>query len=303
MIDESTPAFITGGTGFVGTHFRDFLSERNIPVTLLVREDQPVTITDNETVQRGDVTDPESFSVVDHEVVIHLAAQTSVDTAISEPRETWKVNAEGTLNVLESARNNNVERILFTSTASIYGPPEYLPIDETHPPNPAEPYGASKLAGDGLARSYASAYDLDIVVARVFNAFGPGQSPHNVVSTIISQALEGGKIELGNLSPSRDFIFIADVIRALFTILEDGESGTAYNVGRGEAVSIREIAEMVIENVEPELEIVSTSDRQRSDDVEIPKHIAEVSRLRKLGWRPKFELKKGLQMTYSANKR
>lgn len=294
-LNSDTAVFLTGGTGFIGSHLRESLFHQEIPVTLLIRDGTSIESKTNEEVQRGDVTLPESFSLIDQDVVIHLAAQTSIEDAVSRPRRTWNINANGTLNILEASRKADVDSFLFASTASIYGPPNQLPIDESHPMNPAEPYGSSKSAGDTLTRSYGSTYGLDTVVARIFNAFGPGQPKHNVLSTIIGQAKTDDKIELGNLSPSRDFIYIDDVVSGLLTILEEGESSTAYNIARGDSRTIGEIANIVKNTMDENHNIISTAEKQRDEGIEIPEHVADISRIRKLGWEPKYDIEEGIR--------
>lgn len=293
----SDPVFLTGGTGFLGTHFRETLADDGVAVTLLVRPGTSVSPRDTESVVRGDVTDPETLSIDGHASVVHLTARTNVGGAIESPRATWTVDATGTLNVLEAARRADVDRFVYASTSSVYGKPEYLPIDEDHPVNPREPYGASKLAGDRLAYSYYHTYDLPVVVGRVFNTFGPGQPDHNVVPAIVSQALVGEVIELGNLSPSRDFLYVADTVRALRTLSTEGDPGEVYNVGSGEDVSIGELADRVVELLGGDREVVSTADRQRDSGVEIPRHVADATKLRDLGWRPDYSLDDGLSET------
>jgi len=289
-----SPVYLTGGTGFLGSHFREILAESGVEVTLLVRPGTSVAPHATESVERGDITDPETLSVAGHETVIHLAAQTSVGGAIDSPRATWTTDATGTLNVLEAARRAEVDRLLYASTSSVYGKPAYLPIDEGHPLNPREPYGASKLAGDRLAYSYYQAYDLPVVVGRLFNTFGPGQPEHNVVPAIVSQAVAGERVELGNLSPSRDFLYVGDTARALRTLATEAESGEVYNVGSGEDVSIGELADRVIEQLGGGIEVASTTNRQRDSGVEIPRHVADASKLRELGWTRDYPLNKGL---------
>jgi UDP-glucose 4-epimerase len=291
------PVYLTGGTGFLGSHLREILAESDVEVTLLVRPGTSVTPRTTESIVRGDVTDPETLSVAGHETVAHLAARTSIGGAIESPRKTWTTDATGTLNVLEAVRRADIDRFLYASTSSVYGKPTYLPVDEEHPVNPREPYGASKLASDRLAYSYYHTYDLPVVVGRVFNTFGPGQPEHNVVPAIISQALNGGKIELGNLSPSRDFLYVADTVRALRTLVIEGKPGEVYNVGSGEDVSIRELADRVVELLGGGIEVVSTTERQRDGGVEIPRHVADASRLRNLGWTRNYPLDEGLRET------
>jgi len=297
MTDFTEPVYLTGGTGFLGAHLRRILAEDDVEVTLLVRPGTLVAPRETESVVRGDVTDPETVSIDGHSACIHLAARTSVGGAIEAPRDTWDVDATGTLNVLEAARRADIDRFLYASTSSVYGKPTYLPIDESHPTNPREPYGASKIAGDRLVYSYYHTYGLPVVVGRLFNTFGPGQPSHNVVPAIVSQGLEDDEIELGNLSPSRDFLYVADTVRALRTLLTEGDAGDVYNVGSGEDVSIGDLAERVVSLLGGDIEVVSTADRRRDSGVEIPRHVADASKLRDLGWTPDYSLDDGLSET------
>jgi nucleoside-diphosphate-sugar epimerase len=299
-LDSETTVYLTGGTGYLGRHLRSALADRETDMTLLAREETTVEPYENERVSRGDLTDADTLDVTGHDVVVHLAAQTSIETSIEAPAQTWEVNADGTCNLLEATRNADTERFFYTSTASVYGSPESLPTTEAHPTNPREPYGAGKLAGEALARSYGTAYDLSTLVVRPFNTFGPGQPRHNVVPTMVTQALDGETIQLGNLSPSRDFIYVADVVSAFLTVLEDGAAGGVYNVGRGDYVSIGELARMVAELVDHDIDIVSETSKQRSGDVEIPRTVADISRLQSLGWAPEFDIKSGLEATIEA---
>lgn len=296
----ATPLLLTGGTGFLGSHLRERLSAAGHDVELLVRPDSSVDRRENETVRRGDLT--EEVDVGDARTVVHLAAQTGVGEAIERPVATWDVNATGTVRLLEAARRGSVDRFVFASTASVYGPPEYLPIDESHPLGAVEPYGASKLGADRMVRAYGKTYDLDAVTLRVFNTFGPGQPEHNVVPTILEQALEGDRIELGNLSPSRDFSYIGDVVDAFETVLRDETVSGVYNVGSGRETTIQELAESVVSLVDGTPEIVSKSERQRDDDVEIPRHVADASKLRSLGWEPEHDVNEGLRKTIEAQR-
>jgi len=288
---------LTGGTGFLGTHLRDRFAASEVPVTLLVRPGSSVTRRDNETVVRGDVTTLDGLSLDGVDLACHLAAQTDIETAIDDPVRTWEVNATGTLRLLEAVRESDVDRLLLASTASVYGPPEYLPVDETHPMNPAEPYGASKLAADRLAHAYGQSYGLDVVVARLFNLYGPGQPRYNVVGHIIEQALDGDIVELGNLSPSRDFLYVTDAVDALLTVVSEGTRGEAYNVGSGTDTQIGTLAENICQLVDKEVEVVSRAERQRDDDVEIERHVADTTALRSLGWEPSVSMREGLLTT------
>lgn len=293
--------FLTGATGFVGTYIRQELADRGVEVTLLVHDESNVETRDNESIVRGDLRHLDDVTI-SADSVLHLAARTDVRGSIAEPTPTWEVNADGTLNLLELCRSVDVDRFCYVSTASVYGPPVELPVDEEHPLDPAEPYGASKLAGDRLTGSYDSAYDISTVVVRPFNLFGPSQPDYNVVPTIVKQALDGPRVELGNLSPERDFTYVEDAASGILTVLEEGASGGVYNLGRGEAVSIGSLAEMITDRVDPNVPVVSVEERRRDEDVEIPKHIADASKLEGLGWKPSVGLKEGLDETIRAER-
>lgn len=290
---------MTGGSGFIGTHLRSELADQEKDVVILVRNQENIELFPNEKAIVGDITEPETINIHDCNKVIHLAAQTSTEFSIDHPSQTWRVNADGTLNILEEARKENVDRFLYASTASVYGNPQYLPIDESHPCNPNEPYGASKLAGDALSRSYARSYEMDVVVTRIFNTFGLGQPSYNVVPTIVAQAKEDDVIELGNLSPSRDFIYIKDVIDGMMTVLQNGASGSAYNIAQGESISIGDLAKEVCSIVPGDHEIETSTDRKRSADIEILDHIADISSINELGWEPNYSLSQGLKEAIS----
>jgi len=285
--------FLTGGSGFVGTHVRQELAERGVDVTLLLRSESNVERYENESIVRGDLIHLDDISIA-ADSVLHLAARTNIEESIAEPRGTWEVNADGTLNLLELSRSEDVDRFCYVSTASVYGPPVNLPVDEGHILDPAEPYGASKLAGDRLAGSYNSAYNISTVIVRPFNLFGPRQPEYNVIPTIVKQALNTDRVELGNLSPERDFTFIDDAVSGILTVLEKGAGGEAYNLGQGEAVSIGTLVKMITERMNRDISVVSVEERQRDEGVEIPKHVADPSKLKALDWEPRIGLRPGL---------
>lgn len=293
--------FLTGGSGFVGTHIRQELAERDVDVTLFLRNGSAVESYENESIVQGDLMHLDNISIA-ADSVLHLAARTNIEESIAEPTGTWEVNANGTLNLLELCRAENVERFCYVSTASVYGPPVYLPVDERHTLNPAEPYGASKLAGDRLAGSYNSAYGISTVIVRPFNLFGPRQPEYNVIPTIVKQTLNSDRVELGNLSPERDFTYVNDAVSGILTVLEEGAGGEAYNLGRGEAVSIGTLAELITERVDRDISVVSVEERQRDEGVEIPKHVANPSKLKSLGWVPKIGLRTGLKQMILAHR-
>ncbi|MDD5615504.1 MAG: GDP-mannose 4,6-dehydratase [Candidatus Methanoperedens sp.] len=296
---QNKKVLLTGATGFVGPYLVKELLERKARIKVL-RMDTARNFTvpqDAITMVSGNITDPGSLQNImkDIEIVFHLAAISNVNYAIAHPRETFETNATGTLNLLEEARKNKVEQFVYISSSHVYGVPQYLPMDEKHPIHPHEPYAASKAAAEMLVNIYGINYGLKTTIIRPFNMYGPGQSGDFIIPSIISQALKKDMIELGNLSPTRDLLFITDAIKGMFTIAEHGDG--IYNLGSGNETSIKEVVETVINIIDPAKKYVSIESRKRSNAVDIPRMCADVSKLKKLGWSPVVDLKEGLLKT------
>lgn len=296
---QNKKVLLTGATGFVGPYLVKELLERKARIKVL-RMDTARNFTvpqDAITMVSGNITDPGSLQNImkDIEIVFHLAAISNVNYAIAHPRETFETNATGTLNLLEEARKNKVEQFVYISSSHVYGVPQYLPMDEKHPIHPHEPYAASKAAAEMLVNIYGINYGLKTTIIRPFNMYGPGQSGDFIIPSIISQALKKDMIELGNLSPTRDLLFITDAIKGMFTIAEHGDG--IYNLGSGNETSMKEVVETVINIIDPAKKYVSIESRKRSNAVDIPRMCADVSKLKKLGWSPVVDLKEGLLKT------
>lgn len=289
------PIYLTGGTGYLGRHLRKRFAEEAWSVTLLLRPGRSADTYPNETIVRGDITDRQTLALDDYRSVVHLAAFTDVETAINDPLRAWRVNADGTANVLEVARNAGVDRFLYASTSRVYGRPAYLPIDESHPTNPLDPYGSSKLAGDRHALAYDTTYGSQVVIARPFNSFGPGQARSNVAAVVLDQVRTADEVRLRTLSPSRDFLYVADIVSGLERILTRGEPGEVYNVGRGEAIPVGKFAELAVEASGRDLPVVAEDSDRRSKSISIPRSVADSTKLRGLGWEPKYSNEEGLR--------
>lgn len=300
---------VTGAGGFIGSHLTERLVELGASVRALVRytssgnwgwlDHSPRK--DDIDVVLGDVQD--FFSVRkamhDREVVFHLAALIGIPYSYHAPQSYVHTNVEGTLNVLQAARELKTERIVCTSTSEVYGTAQYVPIDESHPLQGQSPYSASKIAADKLAESYFCSFDVPVAVVRPFNTYGPRQSARAVVPTIITQALAGGQIRLGSLSPTRDFTFVSDTVAGFVSTAANQQSvGQVMNFGNGAEISIADLASAIGRLLGKELTLVAEDDRVRPENSEVERLCADATKARTLlGWKPQVSLEDGLRQT------
>ena len=288
--------FVTGATGFLGSHLVERLARRGAVISVLARgqPDRLAQELPRLNVVRGDLS--HAFSIGDASTVFHLAAQSHVGHALDDPRQTFETNTAGTIAVLEAVRRSpSVERFVFVSTAHVYGTPEYVPVDEAHPVHALEPYAASKLAAEAFISAYSSAYGIPTATARLFNAYGPRQHPDFVVPSIIRQALAGDSLTLGNLTPTRDFTYVDDVVEALLRL---GNAGNGiYNVASGIEVSIEAVVTEVGRILGKRITVASQRARRRSAATEIDRMWADISHIKALGWQPRVSLSDGLTRT------
>jgi UDP-glucose 4-epimerase len=293
-MSELEKVFITGATGFLGSHLVDCLTKRGATISVLVR-DHPERITrDGLCVVKGDLRYP--FIISDASTVFHLAAISHVGRALENPRQTFETNTAGTLTVLEAIRqSSSVEKLVFVSSAHVYGTPLYIPIDEGHPVRAQEPYAASKLAAEAFVSAYSSAYGIPIAIARLFNTYGPRQHPDFVVPSIIRRALSQEALTLGNLTPTRDFTYVDDIVGAFLHLAESGEG--IYNVASGVEISIEALVARVAEILGKPLTVSSQRTQRRSATVEIERMCADITRIKALGWKPRVSLIDGLTNT------
>ena len=286
---------VTGGTGFIGGHLARTLAP-HADVTVLDRDTSGDAVPGNATAVEVDVRDADAVAAatIGVDVVFHQAGMVSVPASVDDPVESHATNATGTLNVLEAAREADAA-VVVASSAAVYGRPEYTPIDEGHPLDPTSPYGLDKLAADHYVRLYADLYGLDAVALRYFNVYGPGQTGGDyagVIDIFRDQASRDADITVeGDGTQTRDFVHVDDVVRANLRAATADASGRSYNVGTGEAVTIRRLAERVRDALDADSDIVHT-DPVAGD---IDESVADVSRARtELGYEPTVELGEGL---------
>jgi GDP-4-dehydro-6-deoxy-D-mannose reductase len=288
--------FATGWSGFVGTTLEAFLDEAR------ARERFAALIP-----QRApDVTDEEALvrylSENRPDYVIHLAAQSFVPEAFENPRATFEVNFCGTLNLLQALKSTGFAgRFLFIGSGDMYGlvAPAALPIVETEPLKPRNPYAVSKVAAEALCYQWSQSEGLEIVMARPFNHLGPGQSARFVISDFAKQIVEiklGRReplIRTGDIDVSRDFTDVRDVVRAYLLLLEKGESGDAYNVCSAKEQSIRTLLESMLDIADVKVEITQDHERMRPSEQKRVRGDNEKLRL-ETGWRPEIAIQDSL---------
>jgi NAD dependent epimerase/dehydratase len=302
---------VTGAAGFIGSHLTEALVRAGATVRAFVRYNSRndygwLEVADGELLAeteifRGDLANPEAVrnATRDRDVVLHLGALIPIPYSYRHPREFVTANVEGTLNVLEGCRDAEVARIVHTSTSEVYGTALTVPMDESHPLQAQSPYAASKVGADKLALSYHQSFDTPVVVARPFNTFGPRQTARAIIPTIISQALTRDAVELGDLTPTRDFTFVADTVRGLMRCAEEsGVEGEEFNLGTGTEFSVGAIAEKILSTVGRELPIVESSSRRRPPNSEVDRLVADCGKAeRLLGWRAAVDFGEGLERT------
>ena len=195
---------------------------------------------------------------------------------------------------------NGVKRVIHTSTSEVYGSAQYVPIDEKHPLQPQSPYSASKIAADAMAMSFFNAFNLPLTIARPFNTYGPRQSARAVIPTIISQIANGKKqIKLGDLSPTRDFNYVADTCRGFLALARcDQANGETVNIGSNFEISVGETLNLIRELMNSDVEFITDEQRIRPEKSEVFRLWCDNSKIRDLtGFEPQYSIREGLKAT------
>jgi dTDP-glucose 4,6-dehydratase len=308
---QGRKVLVTGAGGFIGSHLAELLAREGADVRAFVRytsrgdygwlEQALPDAAEAIEVFRGDLANPEAVrsALRGREVVFHLGALIPIPYSYRHPREFVAANVEGTLNVLEAAREEEPRRIVHTSTSEVYGTAQHIPIDEEHPLHPQSPYAATKVGADQVALSYQRSFGTPVVVTRPFNTYGPRQSARAVIPTIVSQALSRDVVELGATSPTRDFLYVEDTATGIAACADaDDAEGEVINLGTGAEISIRDLAERIIELVGRDVTLALDEERLRPPESEVERLVADTAKARRLlGWEPAVKLDEGLQRT------
>jgi UDP-glucose 4-epimerase len=303
---------VTGGAGFIGGHLAASFVHAGHDVVVLDNLD-PFYDTDikrctidvarnaadngggSYELIEGDVRDGDLVAdlVADAQFVFHQAAQAGVRTSVQHPRRVDDINVEGTLNVLDAARNSPVERVVFASSSSVYGKPAYLPYDEEHPTTPVSPYGVSKLAAESYVRVYGDLYDIPTVALRYFTVYGPRMRPNMAISNFVSRCMnDEPPVVYGDGSQTRDFTYIDDIVRANAQLLEtDAADGEVMNIGSTDNVDIRTLAEVIRDDIAPDLAI-EHGERQAGDAEHTHADVSKAGDV--LGYEPTEDIRSGV---------
>ncbi len=306
----SKKVLVTGADGFIGSHLTEMLVAKGYQVKALSQYNsfnnwgwlEDVSCKHDIEVLNGDVRDPYYCKHITKnvDIVYHLAALIAIPYSYVAPDSYVDTNIKGTLNICQGARDNDVERVIHTSTSEVYGTAQYVPIDEKHPMQPQSPYSATKIAADAMAMSFLNAFNLPVTIARPFNTYGPRQSARAVIPTIITQIANGmRRIKLGDVSPTRDFNYVEDTCRGFIALAESDEAiGRTVNIGSNSEISIRDTLNLIKELMGSDVEFVTEEQRLRPEKSEVFRLWCDNSLIERLtGFKPQVGIREGLKRT------
>lgn len=304
-----TKVLVTGADGFIGSHLTEALLSAGYQVRALSYYNsfndwgwlEGINNPDLEVVS-GDIRDPDFCRHITRgcSLVFHLAALIAIPYSYVAPDSYVDTNIRGTLNMLQAARDCNVERIVVTSTSEVYGTALYVPIDENHPRQPQSPYSATKIGADALAKSFYNAFELPVVIARPFNTYGPRQSARAIIPTIITQIAAGHReIKVGDLTPTRDFNFVTDTAAGFIALATaPGIEGREINIATGREVTMEETLHTIARLMGADIKWVTDPERIRPSKSEVRRLLGDNKLITSLtDWRPRVSLEEGLSKT------
>lgn len=303
---------VTGADGFIGSHLVELLVEKGFKVRAFTFYNSFNTwgwldtlskdIMESVEIFAGDIRDPNGVrkAMQGCQAIFHLAALIAIPFSYHSPDAYVDTNVKGTLNVLQAARDLETERVLVTSTSEVYGTAQYVPIDERHPFQGQSPYSATKIGADRLAESFYRSFELPVTIVRPFNTYGPRQSARAVIPTIITQLLAGKtEIKLGSVTPTRDFNFVKDTANGFYEIFcAEKTVGEEINIASQKEISIGQLAEEIICQINPAAQIICDEERLRPEKSEVNRLLGSNEKIRQLTeWVPQYTLARGLTET------
>lgn len=305
-----TTILVTGADGFIGSHLTEMLAKQGHQIKALSQYNsfnhwgwlEEVDCLDQIEVLSGDVRDPHYCKHITKgiDVIYHLAALIAIPYSYVAPDSYVDTNIKGTLNICQAALDNQVQRVIHTSTSEVYGTAQYVPIDEHHPMQPQSPYSASKIAADAMAMSFYNAFGLPLTIARPFNTYGPRQSARAVIPTIITQIADGKKqIQLGDVSPTRDFNYVEDTCRGFIALAESEKTvGETVNIGSNSEISVGDTLNIIKNIMHSDVEFVVDDQRLRPEKSEVNRLCCDNKKIKALtGFESMINITEGLQRT------
>ncbi len=303
---------VTGADGFIGSHLTEHLIDCGYNVTAMVLYNSfgyngwlenlaPEKLSQIKIVS-GDVRDYHSVlqATRNADIIFHLAALIAIPYSYTAPDSYVDTNIKGTLNIVQAAREHKTSRVIVTSTSEVYGTAKYVPIDEVHPLQGQSPYSASKIGADKIAESFYRSFQLPLTIVRPFNTYGPRQSARAIIPTIISQLLNNEtEIKIGNITPTRDFVFVKDTATGFEKIANANDAiGEEINIATQQEISIGNLAQMLITKINPEAKIITDEQRLRPNNSEVERLLGSTVKLLKItGWQPTTKLETGIEQT------
>ncbi|HPY96055.1 MAG TPA: NAD-dependent 4,6-dehydratase LegB [Candidatus Cloacimonadota bacterium] len=300
---------VTGADGFIGSHLTELLLDKSYHVRALSYYNsfnywgwlEGINHSNLEVVS-GDIRDPFFCNKIckDIDIVFHLAALIAIPYSYHAPDSYVDTNVKGTLNICQAALDNKVKKVVSTSTSEVYGTAQYVPIDEKHLLQAQSPYSASKIGADAIAYSFYNSFGLPLVIARPFNTYGPRQSARALIPSVIIQILSGKKvIELGDLSPTRDFNYVKDIANGFLELaLTEKSVGETVNIGSSHEISIYDTVQKICKIMGSSVEIKTDKQRLRPQNSEVFRLCCDNSKIKEMtGYTPAYTLDMGLKKT------
>ena len=303
---------VTGADGFIGSHLVEELIKKGYKVKAFCYYNSfnswgwldsfSKELLNQIEIFTGDIRDPNGVrtAMKGCDMVFHLAALIAIPYSYHSPDSYVDTNIKGTLNIIQAAKDLNIERVLVTSTSEIYGTAQYVPIDEKHPKQPQSPYSASKIGADCMADSFFRSFDMPITIVRPFNTYGPRQSARAIIPTIITQLLNGfEEIKLGDLSPTRDLLYVKDTVKGFIEIAKSKSLiGHECNIATNSEISMQKMANTLIELINPNAKIIIDKERLRPSKSEVFRLFGDNTKIiEHTNWKVEHTLKQGLQET------
>ena len=312
MLAIHNKILVTGADGFIGSHLVEKLIDEGYQVKAFVYynsfnswgwlDSLPQNKLDQLEIFSGDIRDPNGVrtAMKDCKLVFHLAALIAIPYSYHSPDSYIDTNIKGTLNIIQAAKDLDIDRVLVTSTSEIYGTAQYIPIDEKHPKQPQSPYSASKIGADSIADSFYRSFNLPLTIVRPFNTYGPRQSARAIIPTIITQLLNGFKeIKLGDLTPTRDLLFVEDTVNGFIEIAKSTTLiGHECNIATNTEISMHEMTNNLINLINPEAKIIQDQKRLRPEKSEVFRLYGCNKKITAhTNWKPMYTLQQGLEKT------